>query len=65
MIDDPIVGEVHQARAKLLDEYSGSLHSYLKSLLQRKAAQTGEEPIWNLEALHRRICLRRELVFKR
>jgi hypothetical protein len=53
MTDDPIVEEVHQTRARLLEEH-GSLASFLESLKKRSQEEPTEEPIRNLEELQRR-----------
>ena len=54
MTDDPIVEEVHQARAKLLAEHDGSLTGYIESLKMRKADESAKEPIRDVEELRRR-----------
>lgn len=54
MTDDPIVEEVHQARAKLLAEHGGTLAGYVDSLKRRQANESVEEPIRNVEELRRR-----------
>ncbi len=54
MTDDPIVEEVHRARAKLIAEHDGSLPRYLESLRQQRGDKLTGASVRNVEELRRK-----------